>query len=86
MRSTNPKLVELPHMDQWTMNISAIRHAIDEADIVVCAWGNNVNDALRLCVLKLFGSHPLHHLGLTNQGEPRHPLYLRKDTKPVYWE
>ncbi len=28
----------------------------------------------------------LHHLGLSNEGLPKHPLYLPRDTKPVLWE
>jgi hypothetical protein len=28
---------------------------------------------------------PLHHLGQTAEGHPRHPLYIRADTRPERW-
>lgn len=31
-------------------------------------------------------SIPVHHLGLTQQGEPRHPLYLRRELQPELLE
>jgi hypothetical protein len=60
----------------------------DAADLVVCAWG--AHGALHGRGERIAGmlrrlGRP-HHLGLTNGGHPRHPLYLRGDTQPVPWQ
>lgn len=55
---------------------------------IVCAWGpagrhlgrsNSVTRMLRDQPV------PLHYLTVTQNGEPGHPLYLRKDLLPVLW-
>ena len=28
---------------------------------------------------------PLHHLGLSKAGHPKHPLYIGYATRPVHW-
>lgn len=30
-------------------------------------------------------SRPVHHLGLTRGGHPRHPLFVRTDVRPTLW-
>jgi hypothetical protein len=46
---------------------------------IICAWGNHGaflgRDAQVLALLRATGL-PLTHLGLTAQGQPRHPLYV----------
>jgi len=60
-----------------------------QAGIVVAAWG--VNGAYRgrghsvLHMLREAG-YQVYHLGLTMYGYPKHPLYLKADTKPILWE
>lgn len=57
---------------------------------VVCAWGASVPHYWRhrpagiVQQLRDCGAE-LHHLGLTKDGHPRHPLYLRADTTPTRW-
>ncbi len=53
-----------------------------EAGIVIAAWGcfKEVNGRDQDVMQKI---SLLHHLGLTKDGYPRHPLYLRSDTKPT---
>jgi len=29
---------------------------------------------------------PVYHLGLTQQGHPRHPLYVSYDQSPIRWD
>ena len=61
--------------------------ALSRCALVVAAWG--VHGAHRgrgsevASVLRAHGS--LHHLGLTKEGHPRHPLYLRRDVEPQEW-
>lgn len=67
------------------------RHIAREAkaaDLVVCAWGVHAarwqrGHALSLALAS--SGIALHHLGLTKDGHPRHPLYMRGDLKPTLW-
>ncbi len=43
---------------------------------VVAAWGANADRGRASHVRKLAGATRLHHLGLTKDGHPRHPLYV----------
>jgi len=69
-------------------NTNQIRAIAEHAGIIIAAWGRDgdfggrqaqVLDALRPWKAKL------HHLGLNGDGTPKHPLYLRGDTKPTPW-
>jgi hypothetical protein len=54
---------------------------------IVVAWGNHA-DARRgrvKEVLALVGSRELLCLGTTKNGQPKHPLYIKKDTALVQW-
>jgi hypothetical protein len=55
------------------------------ANLTVCAWGNSGGLGGRasavIAHLRAAG-RPLHHLGMTGRGEPRHPLYLPGDVRP----
>jgi hypothetical protein len=65
--------------------LKTLAHA---ADLVVFAWGNwgkvrNRSEAVR----KLFEGKPVKCFGKTNQGEPKHPLYLSRTAALVdYWK
>jgi hypothetical protein len=69
-------------------NDAAILTSVDWADSVVCAWGNHGlhlgrgDEVARL--LRQTGA-PLLHLGLTGQGQPRHPLYVGYEQRPQTW-
>ena len=87
LRSPYPKVLKDsrdpvgPENDEWVMR-SARR-----ADVIVCAWGNHGNHrdrAIRVRrMLESEGHSPkLRHLGLTQAGQPRHPLRLSADTVP----
>ena len=66
-------------------NIGHLVRIGSQADMVVAAWGThgvfrnqdiNVRQAFHTAGINL------HCLGLTKDGHPKHPLYLRADTKP----
>ncbi|MCA9485619.1 MAG: DUF1643 domain-containing protein [Nanoarchaeota archaeon] len=62
--------------DLWLMRESL------RAEKIVAGWGNHGSFLNRSFeVRNLLGR--LNHLGLTKTGEPKHPLYLRKDLKPI---
>jgi hypothetical protein len=65
-----------PDNDTWLQNLSR------RAAIVIAAWGNDGalngrSQQIRQLIPKL------HCLGLTGAGEPKHPLYLAADLKPI---
>lgn len=70
------------HNDKWILRAAA------EADCVVCAWGAHGHHRARGSVVRrmlLDAGHILHHLGLTKEQQPRHPLFLRADTERQPW-
>lgn len=72
-----------PAGDSWLIR------AARGADRIVCAWGEHGRHRGRgESVRSLLQSHghTLYHLGLTkSHGQPRHPLYLARDTAPQEW-
>lgn len=85
-RSTDPKGL-------WTVDDPAgpecdefLRGGIGEANRIICCWGVNCTPERHRRLVELVRDHKPHHLGLTKDGYPRHPLYLRSDLKPVLWE
>jgi hypothetical protein len=54
---------------------------------VIVAWGNwgrlkGRNEE----VLRAMRSRTIYCLGITSKGQPRHPLYVRSNTNPVYYD
>ena len=91
LRSTDPAALMESPAPVGAENDRRILEAARAADAVVCAWGNHgeimnrgrrVERALRDAGL----SGRMRHLGLTKRGNPRHPLYLRRDARPTRWE
>lgn len=81
LRSTDPRALRSapdpvgPENDQWLAALAR------EAGLVVAAWGNDGRYRGRDAeVLPLLG--PVHCLGVTGRGAPRHPLYVRAEVAP----
>lgn len=69
------------------INDPELMAAARRADLVVAAWGvDGAVHSRESHVRWLLRPIVLHHLGLTKGGHPKHPLYLRADTKPQPWE
>jgi len=56
------------------------------ADLIVAAWGADVPFGRDRQAIAFLVGRPLYCLGITKTGQPRHPLYVRSDTKPQRWE
>ncbi|RYI24162.1 MAG: DUF1643 domain-containing protein [Acetobacteraceae bacterium] len=87
-RATDPKVMRAVSDPIGPDNDAAIRESAGWANTVICAWGNHglhlgrgdhVTDLLRST------GAPLFHLGLTGQGQPKHPLYIGYDQQPCLW-
>ena len=90
IRSTDPKKLREPGIDLGIDEIAdeEIGLACGDAAIVVAGWGNHgwiegrgaiVRDRLTSAGIEL------HHLGLTKEARPKHPLYLKAATQPEVW-
>lgn len=74
-----------PHGDDWIMR------ATSDANMVICAWGAHTHRKVKAraaSVRKMLNDsgHDLHHLGLSAEGQPRHPLFLERSARPKRWE
>ena len=65
-----------PQNDWWLTQLSA------RFSLTIAAWG--VHGALKQRAAEVLPKlHNVHHLGLTNAGHPKHPLYLPKTARPI---
>ena len=83
LRATDPKVMlsdpnpEGQDNDYWLVQSAA------GAGIVVAAWGAHGGHQRQDDHVRRLLPGKLHHLALTKDGKPRHPLYLRADSTPV---
>ncbi|MFW5658691.1 MAG: DUF1643 domain-containing protein [Bacteroidota bacterium] len=97
-RSPHPRdLLSVNYPKLHNSNIDYLRKLFVEAEVVVCAWGNEATiksidkknpgrpsiDLIFLLSKEL--AKPLYYIELTKKGTPKHPLYLKKDLKPKQW-
>jgi hypothetical protein len=88
-RATNPKqLLALNHSDDpvGVQNQEAVESACNAQDcgMIIAAWGSHGGHIGqdKTVLGWIHRPHLVHSLGLTKDGQPRHPLYLRADSKP----
>jgi hypothetical protein len=71
------------------LRLNLLTSPIRAADLVVAAWGANCrirgerDKAVRRMAAD--GGVTLHHLGLTKDGHPKHPLYIKGDQPLERW-
>ncbi|MEM9717561.1 MAG: DUF1643 domain-containing protein, partial [Pseudomonadota bacterium] len=87
-RATDPRVMRAAPDPTGPANDDAITKGAAWADQIICAWGTHgahlnrgpeVEDLLRRT------GQPLHHLGLSKAGHPKHPLYISYETQPQLW-
>lgn len=80
--ATDPRRVRLgPLWEDRVLNVSALER-VGPADLVIAAWGAHaalVGAAVQELRTISRCAAELRCLGLTRDGSPRHPLYLRRD-------
>jgi len=87
-RATDPRALRTATAPLGPENDRLLAESALWADHVICAWGNHgahLRRAAAVCSLLRASGRPLWHLGLTQAGQPRHPLYVRNDTVPQPW-
>ncbi len=87
-RSTDPKGLRKCDDPIGDANDAAILEGAAWADRTVCAWGTHGALLDRgPAVEALLRGHgvPMHHLGLTKHGHPKHPLYIGYGVAPEPW-
>jgi len=84
-RATDPRDMKAQTDPIGELNDKAICHFMDAGCRIICAWGTHGTHMDREEELRFLlesAAVPPMHLGLTKHGHPKHPLYLRADTKP----
>lgn len=68
-------------------NDPAIAAAANWADMILCAWGaHGAYMARGASVAQMLQGKALFHLGLTQAGDPKHPLYISYSQQPELWQ
>lgn len=87
-RETDPSLLRKAEAPVGPENDTVIQEGADWADMILCAWGahgDHMGRGRAVEALLADTGKPLHHLGLTQAGHPRHPLYIAYATQPQRW-
>jgi hypothetical protein len=83
-RSTNPRALRTAADPIGPRNDTVMRATCRRCNMVVACWGvwGALFDRDRT-VVELLSDLPIHCLGTTHAGLPKHPLYLRSTIEPV---
>lgn len=87
-RATDPKVMRAAADPVGPLNDKAIADAVAWADEIICAWGTHgAHQDRGEAVVNLLRTLPVSpkHLGLTQAGHPKHPLYIGYAVQPEVW-
>lgn len=82
LRSTDPRALKTASDPVGPENDHVLSLVFGGADLVIAAWGVNA-DSERVAKVLAWPIRPHLCLGLTKDGAPRHPLYVRANAVPV---
>jgi hypothetical protein len=88
-RATDPKVMRAQPDPIGPANDTAILDSVPWADQVICAWGSHGAHLARgqdITAKLRASAKPLYHLGLTQAGAPKHPLYIGYTVQPMLWD
>lgn len=86
LRSTDPCGLRRVEDPAGPNNQRVILSRAARCDRLVVAWGNHAGEHGRRLARTLAKKRTLWCLGVTGQGQPRHPLYIRGDAPLVRYE
>lgn len=87
-RDTDPRKMRAAIDPVGPGNDAAITLACQSADMIICAWGTHgahMDRGSAVEALMRATAQPLHHLGLTKENHPKHPLYIAYTQQPQPW-
>ena len=88
LRQTDPFEMRRHAAPEGPENDAVLRAGLDWADMVLAAWGTHGAHRGRgpqVEALLRQGGRPVHHLGLSKAGHPKHPLYIAYAQAPERW-
>lgn len=80
LRSSDPRVLTMMVDPVGPENDSYIRESVGRTEKIVAAWGSFGRLYRRDHRILAQIDRPIYCLGITRDGDPRHPLYLRRDT------
>jgi hypothetical protein len=87
-RATDPRDMRGADDPIGPQNDATVQTAAAWADLILCGWGGHGahlgRGAVVEQILRRTGA-PLFHLGLTKDGQPKHPLYISYAMQPHAW-
>ncbi len=89
LRETDPKLLRKHAAPAGPDNNAVISDSCLWADTIIAAWGahgDHMGRGFEMRDVLAATGRPIHHLGLTKHGHPRHPLYIAYSEQPQPWE
>lgn len=87
-RDTDPRHMRAAADPVGSANDAAILESVPWADQTIAAWGTHgayLNRGPEVEAMLRATGTPLHHLGLSKDGHPKHPLYIAYAVQPVPW-
>ena len=84
-RATDPKVMMAAPDPVGPGNDEAFGYRRSQVGMIVAAWGTKCSDEREKRLFQVI-NQPIYCLGKTKAGKPKHPLYLRADTKAeLFW-
>ena len=84
-RATFPDDLKRAKAPIGDLNDTVLEHWSGLAEMTIAAWGVHGSHRSRAQSVARGFPGQLHHLGLTKDGHPRHPLYVSFNTAPKAW-
>jgi len=87
-RATDPRVMRAEPDPVGPGNDAVIADSALWADRIICAWGSHgdyMHRGDRVAQILRATGRPLWHLGLTQGGQPKHPLYIGYTRQPEPW-
>jgi hypothetical protein len=87
-RATDPRVMRAEEDPVGPANDATILDLASRYDTILCAWGSHgahLGRGHAVEALLRGTGKALHHLGLTQDGQPRHPLYIGYAVQPMAW-
>lgn len=82
-RATDPRHMKAATNPVGRENDQTLLWWANKAEMILGAWGTHgVHQSRAAHVYQILYDHPIHCLGITKDGQPKHPLYLRADARP----